>query len=202
MAISKEEADLIRPALKEFDEQFGVHEDAAEDAAQFGPSLEAIASMLETVNERLNKLESIVMDDIVGGITSLYQKNKRDSSIGELKTKYGTLFDPHKNAIDAFYPGVDIFEKLQDLKDEMSGKEDYSDEAFDGSVQAAVKELQDKIAQLTGKQDQDGGAAVEPTVEVEIEKEGGDAKSEEGSLGDDELANALEKLKGFKKKFK
>ncbi len=199
MAISKEEADLLRAALQEFDgSNSGGHEDATQDAQQVGPSLEAIASMLETINERLGKLESIVMDDIVGGITGLYHKNKRDSSIGELKTKYGPLFDPHKNAIDAFYPGIDIFEKLQDLKDQMSGEEGYSDEAFDGSVQEAIKELESKIAQLTGKQDQNGGDAVEPAVEVEIEKEGGDANK--GEEEPDELAIGLEKLKNFKKK--
>jgi vacuolar-type H+-ATPase subunit I/STV1 len=128
------------------------------------------------------------MEDLVGGITNLYKTNQRDSSIAGLKEKYGSLFDPHKDAIDAFYPGVDVYEHLQDLLEEMKGGEDFSEDAFDGTVRESVQELQDKIAKLTGKQDQNSGEPV--AVEVEVEKTEEAPKEE-----DDQITKTLNRFK-------
>jgi vacuolar-type H+-ATPase subunit I/STV1 len=182
MNLSPEDIALMKQAIAEHEGGAG-HPDAEQDIQQITPLIEAVqflAAQMETMNERIEKIEKVVMEDLIGGITNLYKTNQRDSSIAGLKEKYGSLFDPHKDAIDAFYPGVDVYEHLQDLLEEMKGGEDFSEDAFDGTVRESVQELQDKIAKLTGKQDQNSGEPV--AVEVEVEKTEEAPKEEEDNI--------------------
>jgi hypothetical protein len=182
MNLSPEDIALMKQAIAEH--EGGGHPDAEQDIQQITPLIEAVqflAAQMETMNERIEKIEKVVMEDLIGGITNLYKTNQRDSSIAGLKEKYGSLFDPHKDAIDAFYPGVDVYEHLQDLLEEMKGGEGFTDEAFDGTVRESVQELQDKIAKLTGKQDQNSGEPVEVEAEVSVEKKD-EAPEEEDNI--------------------
>jgi len=198
MNLSPEDIALMKQAIAEHEGGAG-HPDAAQDVAQMTPLIEAVqflAAQMETMNERIEKIEKVVMEDLIGGITNLYKTNQRDSSIAGLKEKYGSLFDPHKDALDAFYPGVDIYDHLQDLLEEMKGEDGFSDEAFDGTVRESVQELQDKIAKLTGKQDQNSGEPQEggeAKVEVEVSKE-------EPAEEDDNITKTLNKFKEMAKR--
>lgn len=195
--ISDADLELMKQVIASRSGSAEGHADAEQDIEQLKPLIEAVqflAGQLETFNDRLEKLEKVVLEDIVGGITDLYKKNQRESSIAGLKEKYGSLFDPHKDALEAFYPGVDIYDKIQDMLEQMKGEDGFTEEAFDGSVREAVKELQDRIGKLTGKQDQDSGNEV-PAVAIEVE-----TKSEPVSEEDDKIAKTLEAFKAMREK--
>jgi hypothetical protein len=111
----------------------------------------------EWMDERTDKLEKVVMEEIVGGVEDLYKKNMHDSGLEDLKGKYGSMFEPHMGALSEMYPGVDLYEEL--LKE----KEGYPDEeAFGGRMNELSSALKAKLDKIRG---------VSPEAEAAIEQE-------------------------------
>ena len=166
-----------------------------EATMQQDPRWDAVAAILEQMRaaqeaaeERLAKLESTVMDEIIGGITKLYDENTRFENIGGLKTKYSELFGDAEGAFKDLYD-ADLWEKLQDLIDELKGDEAYTDEMGDSKVQEIAAQLKAKLAKLRGEEAEPEGAAVAVEVEKSDEPEG-----DEDPMGP--IVNKIKQMKG------
>ncbi|MFZ1057951.1 MAG: hypothetical protein WAP47_02025, partial [Candidatus Rokuibacteriota bacterium] len=77
--LSPEERQTLR-------EQLGQEEQ--DPIAAIAAVMELFASKLEALEERQAKLESVVVDEIIGGISNLYNDNMRVEGIKGLKGKY------------------------------------------------------------------------------------------------------------------
>jgi len=170
-----------------------------EAMTQQDPRWDAVAAILEQMRaaqeaaeERLAKLESTVMDEIIGGITKLYDENTRFENIGGLKTKYAELFGDAEGSFKDMYD-ADLWEKLQDLIDELKGDEAYTDEMGDSKIQEVAAQLKAKLAKLRGEEAEPEGAAVAVEVEKSDEPEG-----EEDPMGP--IVDKIKQMKGSGRK--
>jgi len=184
--LSPEEISVLKSALAEY-EGAGDHADIQEDAEFLKPitdALELIAKKLEEMEERQTSLEAVVMDQIIGGIKSIYDDGVKRSSINDLKGKYSSLFDGLDGAYKEMNDGADLYEKLYKVVSELRNGADYSEELEDGKVKEMAEKLKQKVQAISGFKKE------EPKEVVEIE-----AKGEP-----DELAEMLEKIAKQKKK--
>ena len=133
------------------------------------------------MDERTDKLEKVVMEEIIGGVEDLYKSNLHTKDLEDLKGKYGEMFEPHMGALSEMYPDTDIYEEL--LKE----KENYPDEeAFGGrmnDISAALKAKLDKIRGVSPE-----AVAEEAAVEGEPEP----VEAEEKATGLEEGTNEPE----------
>lgn len=154
--LSPEERQTLREALDQ---------EPADPMGQLAAVLDLLCSKLEALEERQSKLESVVVDEIIGGISNLYSDNMRVEGIKGLKGKYGDLFGQHEGAFKELYDG-DVYEKLFDMIEEMKGGEGYTDEAGDSEIKKIAAQLGEKLAKVKGPEP--AATAVEvKTEEVE-----------------------------------
>jgi len=165
-ALSPEERQTLR-------EQLGQEEQ--DPIAAIAAVMELFASKLEAIEERQAKLESVVVDEIIGGISNLYNDNMRVEGIKGLKGKYADLFGPHEGAFQELYGG-DVYEKLFDMIEELKGGEGFTDELGDSKIKEIAAQLQKKISKV---KEQAPGAAV---VEVKTEEEDPMARMKAGII--------------------
>jgi hypothetical protein len=144
----------------------GTHEDAQEDAAQLEPLvkvIEMLCDKFEALEERVEALDKLVTEEIIGGITTLYNEKSRLSGISGITEKYKDKFDPYKD----FYSevaGGDLYEKLYDeIQSMKEGREDWNDEE-EGAKVGELAEM------LGGKFNKIKGIGAPTAVEVEIQK--------------------------------
>jgi hypothetical protein len=158
------------------------HPDAGADAEMLYPVVQAI----EMLTERVQALEKLVMDDLFGGIENLYKENKRKTGIGDLKTKYGELFAPHMDALQAIEPDADVFEKIYDLLGDIGPDE------VEGKITGYASTLAEKLGKIRG---------VKPEGSVEIEVSSGPEVAEvaQDEPEEDEFFSRIRKqAKAFK----
>jgi hypothetical protein len=117
----------------------------------------AIADVLKQFADDLAELKRVVMDELIGGVTKLYNENQRFEKIGGLKTKYGDLFGENEGAFKNLYD-KDLWEALQDYLDEGG----FDEEGGDAEVKKLAEQLKAKIEALKG-----GPAATEVTTVTE-----------------------------------
>lgn len=112
--------------------------DVASDAAQDRKMLEALVSALEIVIDEVENLrhcvddlEHKVNDEIIGGVTNLYNENLRLDGIAGLKAKYGEQIGPFEGVFQALAddPNADIYSKLYDKLQELKSGEGYTEES-------------------------------------------------------------------------
>lgn len=125
-----------------------------------------IVEKLTALEERHTKLEAVVMDEIIGGITNLYKENSRLDGIKGLQGKYGDLFGESAGQFGELYGG-DLYEKLFDHLEAMRGEEGFTDEAGDASVKEIAQQLAGRIGKVKGPKEapQEVAAAVEAKAE-------------------------------------
>ena len=172
--LSRYQSDVSTPETAQVEEVGGndglgtyPHEDEEADKQMLEPVLQVLEMLIEKVEEleeRLQKNESLVVDDLFGGIQKLYQGNLRTKGIGDLKSKYGHMFDPHMDALKELEPEGDIYGSLYDMISQVRG----SDETFDDvkeseAVGGVAKSIADKIAKIKGVVAPADGIAVEKT---------------------------------------
>jgi hypothetical protein len=151
--------------------------------------LTQIAEKLDALDGRLSGIEKTVMEDMIGGIRSLYDENMRTAGIEELKGKYGELFNPHMAAFSEMYPDQDLWASLHDMLGKMKSGENYTDEMGD----MKIKEIAD---QLRGKVEKIRGPAV---AKVEVAKEAPPPMSAEEDVDPmTAIVDRVKKLKGGK----
>ena len=107
--------------------------------------IQYLMSKVSDQDEHINKLDDVVMNEIVGGVNQLYEKNQHDSGYDSIKQQYGSLFEPHMGSLSEMYPDADLYEEL--LKE----KSNYPDEgAFGGRVNDIASALQAKLDRIRG----------------------------------------------------
>jgi hypothetical protein len=152
------------------------HTDAAQDIETMQPVIDAVLALCEKVkaiDEKLEGLDKIVMDEIIGGVTNLYNERKRMCGVDELSGKYKEKFDPYAD----FYKelsGSDLYDKLYDEIQEMKGGEpEWNEEKESGAIEqilGALKAKHDKIKGITPPVD---GVAIEvSTATAEPDEQG------------------------------
>ena len=145
--------------------------DAQQDAEQLAPIikvLEMIIDKFECLEERVEGLDKLVTDEIIGGITTLYNEKTRMGNVSSLSEKYKDKFDPYKDFYSEVTDGSDLYEKLLDEIEEMKGQTpEWNDEIESSKVGELAEMLKGKFEKIKGM-----GAPV--GVAVEIEKTSGD----------------------------
>jgi len=143
------------------------HPDAQQDAEMLDPVVkvfEYLADQVKKLEEKVASLESLVVDEIIGGVTKLYKTNMRTKGIEDLKGKYGDVFEPMKGDLEALEVG-DIYEKLMDVLEDLQGADGYTDEVGDAKIKEIAGLLKSKFDKIKGiKEEGEAPAAVEVTT--------------------------------------
>jgi hypothetical protein len=155
--LSPEEKDqLLMQLIAKYDGggENPAHPDEAQDEAMLEPFakvLEILIDKVESLEERLAKNESLVIDDLFGGIQKMYDTNMRNKSIEEIKGKYGSMFEPHMGAIQELDPETDLYGSLHDMLAPLRGGEGWDDEQEMGHVKSVADAIAQKIAKIKGE---------------------------------------------------
>lgn len=135
---------------------------------KLNPIITVIKQMLDKMglmDEELDSLAKLVNEEIIGGITNLYNTKERLSGISGLSSKYGEMFSPYKDFYSELTDGSDIYEKLYDeLSEVKKGSESWSDD----DEMNKIKEIAEM---LKGKFDKIRGVPAATEIEVEVTKE-------------------------------
>lgn len=177
--LSPEEKEILRAALNEQPSES--HGDIDDDRA----FLEPIVKALQLLTEKVEMLEKVVMDDIIGGVKSLYDENVRKTSIDELRGKYGSMFDPLEPAWKEMNEGGDLYEKLYEIVEKLRGEEGYTDEIGDEKIKDIAGKLGEKVKKIS---------EIKPEGEKIVEVQ---------AIGEpDKLAGMLDRIKSQKARSK
>lgn len=113
--------------------------------------VEILLNVVDTLDQRLSKLEGVVMDDLIGGIDSLYKGNLRAKGVDGMRGKYAELFAPHADALKELSPDEDIFDKLYDLVEQAkTGTEGWDDTKESEMASGLASGIAEKIAKIRG----------------------------------------------------
>jgi hypothetical protein len=188
--LSPEEKDqLLMQLLQKYDagdaapEAVDGHTDEAADLEMLEPFkqvLEALVCKVEELEERVGKTESMIIDDLFGGIDRLYKQNVRSQGIDNLSSKYGEMFNPHIDVLKELSPedAENFWPQIYDLVEQMKGgDENYPEEHIDNAMKSAAQTISDKIAKIRGtsvEAPEGKGVAVEKTKVEAIPASGAD----------------------------
>lgn len=156
-----------------------MHSDESADLDLIQQALEPIVTVIKqmldkigAMDEEIDGLAKLVNEEIIGGITNLYNTKERMSGISSLSEKYGSLMGPYKDFYSEMTDGKDVYEALYDELDEFKKTAESVDDA---QVDAKVAELANL---LKGKFEKVRGMSG-PQMEVEIEVEKKDETEED-----------------------
>lgn len=170
--LTPEDIAIMKQAIAEYEGANGMSAnpdeaaDVAGDAAQDRQMLQAIVAALETIIDEVEtlkkcheELEHKVNDEIIGGITKLYNENVRMDGISSVKSRYGEQFKPYEGVFQALVddPNADIYANLYEKLEEMKSGEGYNEEAESGYVTSLLDKLK--------------ASAPAPAIAVEISEE-------------------------------
>jgi len=173
-----------------------MHDDEAQDQAQLDPIITVIKQILDkmaSMDEEIDALKKLVNEEIIGGITNLYNSKQRMSGISSMSEKYGEIVSPYKDFYGELSGGRDIFEELYNDLDEMKSKsEDWSDEKEAARVQQLADELKGRLERMAkiGTSVLGGSSEAMPETSVELEVE--TPKEEKGSS---DLVDKIRRMK-------
>ena len=111
------------------------------------------------IAQRLDHLEKVVMDDLIGGIDELYQGNLRKSEIEKLIEAHSGDLDGYKDKYKSMFEGVtggdlygDLLDTLQDEEGEWDGGEDnpYNRDIRIPELIQTIKEKFGDIGEIPG----------------------------------------------------
>lgn len=136
--------------------------DEAQDEATIAP----LVQVLEYLLQKVETLEKVVMEDIIGGITSIYDDNLHIQKKNDVIGKYGEKFKPYETALKELYPEDDLYENLLGELEEMRKGEGYTDEMGDAKVSEIEAALKNKFSKVKDSIEPKGTA-----IEVAISKE-------------------------------
>lgn len=148
------------------------HVDQEADLEQIRQVIEPIVTVIKQILEKLSMMDEeidslarLVNDEIIGGITNLYNKKSRLDGISSLGSKYGEIMNPYKDFYSELTEGRDIFEALFDeLEDYKKSSPDMNDEV----IESKVKELAEALHQKMEKMKSFGGAS-EGSISIAVE---------------------------------
>jgi len=179
------------------------HADATDDAAQLRPMVEGLVQAIQHIAQRLdqiegghNALQKLVVDDLIGGIESMYKTNVRNGRIEGLKAKYGADLQPHFDVLSKLSPeGTDHWGALHDMTEGMD------DGALDGHIKGLAAGLKAKLDEIRGSGAPAPAAVEETKVEAAPEPEAPKAPEEPEppkKSKDELIAEKMKDSKGFK----
>jgi hypothetical protein len=138
------------------------------DAEQDESLIRAICTeMMDPLQQQIELLSQIVNDEIIGGVTQLYNQKQKMAEIERLKQEYGTdeyfpgdTQDFYKEATD----GQDLFDKLyEDISGAKGEGSDWGPEQETPYVGGLASKLKEKMGKLRGTTEA-------PPVAVEVSK--------------------------------
>jgi len=175
-----------------------IHGDEQQDTAMLEPIVTVIKQILDkmaAMDEEISALGKLVNEEIIGGITNLYNSKQRSAGIDGLQEKYGPVMGQYKDFYQDLKQDGDIYGDLYDDLDELKASSaDWNDEAEASRVNELADMLKQKLESMKGhiggmseQGSPDSGAV---SIEVGVAKPGEDAS-----------ANSLiEKIRQMKKK--
>lgn len=133
------------------------------------PIVTVIKQMLDkmaAMDEEIDSLTKLVNEEIIGGITNLYNSKQRMSGISSLSEKYGDKMGPYKDFYSELTDGKDIYTELYDELDNLKNEsEDWSDDVEAQRVSALADELKSRLERMKSHT----GSAAEIVVETKSE---------------------------------
>jgi len=137
-------------------------------------ALEFAVKEIETLGQRVDNLQELVMEDLFGALEKQYKDNARSMSISGLESKYGEAIAPHMGALQALAPDAKIFDELFDLIEQARGEggDDWDEDTF---VRGQITDLGDRLGKAMAsrqppeepKEEAVPGASATVTVEKE-----------------------------------
>jgi len=108
-------------------------------------ALEFAVKEIETLGQRVDNLQTLVMEDLFGALEKQYKDNTRSMSISGLESKYGEAIAPHMGALQALAPDAKIFDELFDLIEQARGEggDDWDEDTF---VRGQITDLGDRLS--------------------------------------------------------
>jgi len=194
------------------DEMGMEHGDEADDLAMLQPLVDAvkyIAEQMQSMGERIERLEDGLFNQVIGGIENLYKGNLRSQGIEGLKAQYGERISPLEGLFSELSPDKGIYDHLYDagegLDEESAGSKR---EAMLAALQAKVDAIKSKLGGqgFTADSAPDvGGESPDAGIKAAIVEGSGPEAADiakEVAGGDDisALANRVKALAGRGKK--
>lgn len=144
-----------------------------------------ISEAIGPLQEQVELLTQIVDDEIIGGVTTLYESQQKMSEIQRLQEQYGGD-DMFNSDMQDFYKtataggespdGLDLFDKLhEEISGAKSSTPDWSDGMEAPLVQSLHAGLKDKMGKLRGN----AGAAPVAVETTKVEAEPVPSKTDE-----------------------
>ena len=131
-----------------------MEDDSLQDLGQLQPIITVIQQMLdkiEAMDNEIDSLSKLVNEEIIGGITNLYNSKQRMSGISCLQEKYGKIMGPYKDFYSDLTDGHDVYEELYDELDEVKkSAEDWNDEREASYVNSLIDELKSRLDKMNG----------------------------------------------------
>lgn len=106
--------------------------------------ISTLASVVQSLMERLGRIEEDFYQKVLGGIDGLYKENMRAEGMKGFGEKYGGMFSPHAEDFKRTY-GSDLMEKAFDYLESLKGEEGYSDEVGDGKLKELVDQIKGRL---------------------------------------------------------
>ena len=136
-------------------------------------ALEFAVKEIETLGQRVDNLQTLVMEDLFGALEKQYKDNTRSMSISGLESKYGEAIAPHMGALQALAPDAKIFDELFDLIEQARGEggEGWDEDTF---VRGQITDLGDRLSKAMASRQEpkpEEPAAPEAPTTVTVEKE-------------------------------
>ena len=145
--------------------------DIQQDSDLIDQKLEPYGKAIEFLMEKVECLEKVVMDDIIGGAQELCKTRTRMDGLSSFGSKYGDKIAPFKDAFSAVTDGGDMMESLYDHIDSIRN-EDGFDEG--GALDSALSAFEAKLNKIKGvkaeepKVDEGEPLPEEPKAEIKI----------------------------------
>lgn len=165
--LTPEDISLMKEAIAAY--EMNPQDNQAEEDDKFkklADAIEILAERVQAMDERYDKLECVVMDDIIGGVKGIYDAERRGASISKLKESYGSEIEPLLPAYHAIIgkDDDDIYERLEDVLEELKGQDGYTDEMGHESIMNIINEIKSRAEKIKGP-------APAAAIEVEVAKE-------------------------------
>jgi len=123
--------------------------------------IDAMDKMYDALNAHVDTIEKVVNDDLIGGLTKLYDDNDREMGIRDLQDKYGSEISPYDERIKKLNPEFDTWGSLHKSLSELKGQDGYTDEMGDAHIKSLISGLGDRFPEVAG---------AKPVAAVEVKK--------------------------------
>ena len=151
-----------------------MHPDAEADENLIAEYLEAvlkpICERIDYQGQKLDLLEKVVMEELIGGIKGLYEKNMRAQRVEGLKGKFGPkLGEDYEGAFSKVYPDADLWGDIASKIDELKDQEGFDEDGFGDDLIGKIKAHIDDL-----KKSLPAGAEMKGEIEIAPEASSGE----------------------------